>query len=134
MAGREFRRFNTKDGHSGQVRQLQPDPLGSFMLYSDHSGAVEAVRRKLEGQLHEANWQTRQLQDEVALLKRQLADAKAQANNDRGAPDWWAVMHRGTAIEVYPTKELANAAALVTAYTSNHGTDEYVLEPMWGPV
>lgn len=134
MAAKEFRRFNTKDGHSGKVRQLQPDPFGSFMLYSDHSSAVQAVSRKLEGQLRDLDWEKRQLEDEVVLLKRQLADAKAQANNDRGSPDWWAVMHRGTAIETYPTKELANAAALVRAYTSNHGTDEYVLEPMWGPV
>lgn len=121
-----IRRFSTQ-GASGALRQLHVDEHGTFMLHSDHLVAINQAGKLA----FDLNCQLRQKDAEIAQLKQQLEDVKAEVTAGRGKPHWWAVKHRGSVLRTYNLESLATAAVAVLGYDKGIPTNRLTVEPLW---
>lgn len=125
----QMRRFASK-GATLKARQLCEEPHGTFMLHSNFVD-YHNQRNKDEDELHTT---IRLLKLELERSKEQTERARSIANLSRGEPTHWGVSRAGSVISVWPTKDLANSAALCAAYQQAKAIKQYSLIPMWGPV
>lgn len=128
MSVQPLRRFNTL-GQNRKVRELTPDPHGTFMLWTDHSMAISALQKELQGMA----FKLRHAEEAVERAEREVQRVRAEVTEGRGKPQHWAVKARGKVLGTFPTQALANAAALVLAYDKGIATTKMVLMPLWEP-
>ena len=130
----EFRRFRTV-GETGKIRhgQLAEDKFGTFMLYSDHVDVVRQAECEGRQRANSLKQQVAELTKTVIQLEERCFSLCQEVEKGRGEPSDYAVVcpSLGKTRNLYPTRELAEAAVKLAAHFE--GVDESVfgIQPRW---